>query len=863
MRSWQTRITPSREASAHFSSGSKSGPLDQNRSESQTSYERQGQENNTSSKERENPVSATNLSNMNIVSAPLRANFPSWAVERGVAPNDKMNELDAAKSTSTSSVNAYRPISADDEHRIKLENLRLSAREQFGDWLSNPRHSQSVTSIDEVADSSTDTKISPTKLLSFVEENQQKNTRNAVQHALTKSASVNFDQMSIYPSMPSTTRTSIGAFDAQQSVPNSLYSVYANQDVFRTGFEYHSQLPGSSTLDSSQNSYFNPISPISALLESEFSVFVGDLCPDLCEEDLVNQFINPPLWPPSHPFAIAHAHAQQAKGKFGTPPKIGPAPFLSTKSAAIMTDPSTGLSRGFGFVRFTSEIDCARALVEMQGIIIQPASGKGGRPLRVCPATPKNRSASNPTQTSLNSTANVQEKLMNAIINPGENVSIFDQQQQQLDSMGSCRDIFMPTTPYSPAHHFSSPPPASTIPSRHQSKAFGQDYTQLPGAVTSNPLSSPTSGTGATDVNNTTVFVGGLSSLISEETLKTFFAPFGEIKYVKIPPGKGCGFVQFLNKHDAERAIERMQGFPIGGGRIRLSWGRSQSDKAAAAAAQAAVQAAHIGRLAGLAGLSSNETSQFTAVTLAAGGNNTPSESHNELLKQLTAAAISGAQLTQKSTSPQRMPTDAASSSSGIATSTSFPPFTPIKSSFDPFVTNLTNTSPWQKQNNSERQDRSTLQDEDSSAVDTPSVSSSDLLKSFSSLQLQSGDQAWPNRNARALGEFGELDTSRSPSSTFINPDSGSTRQKSHTLAMTPTSWSNAIEYSSGQSFSPFVSHPPKRVDPPTRSEIKRPSNSSYRDSFDSKFNPFGAEDMHTDPIQDQDESIEAHQLKE
>ncbi|PWN19245.1 RNA-binding domain-containing protein, partial [Microstroma glucosiphilum] len=89
-------------------------------------------------------------------------------------------------------------------------------------------------------------------------------------------------------------------------------------------------------------------------------------------------------------------------------------------------------------------------------------------------------------------------------------------------------------------------------------------------------LPSPSS---ALDPNNTTVFVGGLSSLISEETLKTFFSPFGAIAYVKIPPGKGCGFVSFLRKVDAERAIERMQGFPIGGSRIRLSWGRSQGEK--------------------------------------------------------------------------------------------------------------------------------------------------------------------------------------------------------------------------------------------------------------------------------------------
>ena len=45
---------------------------------------------------------------------------------------------------------------------------------------------------------------------------------------------------------------------------------------------------------------------------------------------------------------------------------------------------------------------------------------------------------------------------------------------------------------------------------------------------------------------------------------------------VKVPVGKHCGFVQFVRKADAERAIEKMQGFPVGGSRIRLSWGRSQ-----------------------------------------------------------------------------------------------------------------------------------------------------------------------------------------------------------------------------------------------------------------------------------------------
>lgn len=34
--------------------------------------------------------------------------------------------------------------------------------------------------------------------------------------------------------------------------------------------------------------------------------------------------------------------------------------------------------------------------------------------------------------------------------------------------------------------------------------------------------------------------------------------------------------MQFVHKADASRAMEHMQGFAIGGSKIRLSWGRSQ-----------------------------------------------------------------------------------------------------------------------------------------------------------------------------------------------------------------------------------------------------------------------------------------------
>lgn len=44
------------------------------------------------------------------------------------------------------------------------------------------------------------------------------------------------------------------------------------------------------------------------------------------------------------------------------------------------------------------------------------------------------------------------------------------------------------------------------------------------------------------------IFVGALDSDVSDEDLREPFSQFGEILSVKIPVGKGCGFVQFANR---------------------------------------------------------------------------------------------------------------------------------------------------------------------------------------------------------------------------------------------------------------------------------------------------------------------------
>jgi RNA recognition motif-containing protein len=207
----------------------------------------------------------------------------------------------------------------------------------------------------------------------------------------------------------------------------------------------------------------------------EYSIFVGDLGPDVNEHVLLGIFQNK---------------------------------YRSCKSAKIMTDPITGMSRGYGFVRFSDAAEQERSLTEMQGVYC------GNRPMRISTATPKNRGGPAPGAMGMHGGGG----------GPGP---------MGMYSMGA-----------PPMSYYGAPQPMNQF----------------------------------TDPNNTTVFVGGLSGYVTEDELRSFFQGFGEITYVKIPPGKGCGFVQFVQRHAAEMAINQMQGYPIGNSRVRLSWGRSQNN---------------------------------------------------------------------------------------------------------------------------------------------------------------------------------------------------------------------------------------------------------------------------------------------
>ncbi|KAF5371184.1 hypothetical protein D9758_004211 [Tetrapyrgos nigripes] len=422
---------------------------------------------------------------------------------------------------------------------------------------------------------------------------------------------------------------------AQVSNPNTGFptTMPNSSKSFTLNWASNVSLPGTTPLPSS-----NPLVPNRANLNDfnnllqqqqgqpqypkEYSIFVGDLAPETSNSDLVAVFRNPVL-----------GLRNDREPKFIRP-------FLSCKSAKIMLDPATGVSRGYGFVRFTDEADQQRALIEMHGLYCL------SRPMRISPATAKFKPLA-PLEQQL-------DQQLNVTLNNPAQAQVFSQLAQAAlplgSSVGQPKSVSAPIAAGNSNGSTSSPSSIATSSSANSNGSLASTATAYSSSASAEELmnqlgygtsgangvdtsnatknassitSSFTADTGSrylineeswkhhaqarailgnligpngeqltsTDPYNTTVFVGGLSPLISEETLRTFFAPFGDIHYVKVPVGKHCGFVQFVRKADAEMAIEKMQGFPIGGSRIRLSWGRSQY-KAAQAAAQAAQAAA-------------------------------------------------------------------------------------------------------------------------------------------------------------------------------------------------------------------------------------------------------------------------------
>ncbi|TVU48242.1 hypothetical protein EJB05_07871 [Eragrostis curvula] len=196
----------------------------------------------------------------------------------------------------------------------------------------------------------------------------------------------------------------------------------------------------------------------------DHSIFVGDLAPDVTDYLLQETFrVNYP----------------------------------SVRGAKVVTDPNTGRSKGYGFVKFADENEKNRAMTEMNGQYCST------RPMRISAAIPKKSTGS------------------------------------QLPYSGA--KAMYPATAYA-----------------------------VPQLQTVQPDS---------DITNTTIFIGNLDSNVTEDELRQICVQFGELIYVKIPVGKGCGFVQYASRASAEEAVQRLHGTMIGQQAVRLSWGRSPASK--------------------------------------------------------------------------------------------------------------------------------------------------------------------------------------------------------------------------------------------------------------------------------------------
>ncbi|NWH41943.1 TTC31 protein, partial [Chloropsis hardwickii] len=66
------------------------------------------------------------------------------------------------------------------------------------------------------------------------------------------------------------------------------------------------------------------------------------------------------------------------------------------------------------------------------------------------------------------------------------------------------------------------------------------------------------------------LWVGNVTSQINEKVLRGAFGRFGEIRSVRLLPGRHCAFINFCGKEEAEEAFRTMQGATVEGSKLLL-----------------------------------------------------------------------------------------------------------------------------------------------------------------------------------------------------------------------------------------------------------------------------------------------------
>ncbi|KAJ7694036.1 hypothetical protein B0H14DRAFT_3530858 [Mycena olivaceomarginata] len=246
-----------------------------------------------------------------------------------------------------------------------------------------------------------------------------------------------------------------------------------------------------------------------------------------------------------------------------------------------MLDPVTGVSRGMGL--FADEADQQRALIQMHGLYCL------SRPMRICPATTKFKaphpdglpaSASTPSSRasrprrslhSLHPSPSPRRPASSrrssnssrpqacppdlgaddVLLRTGVVHARRDQHERERRGSGVlCRE-------YGDGAQQQQQPQQQQVPGQRQGDELRN--TAQARAILGNLIGPNGEQLTSTDPYNTTVFVGGLSPLVGEETLWTFFVPFGEIHYVKVPVGKHYNAAQSVAQTAQAAALAQAQ----------------------------------------------------------------------------------------------------------------------------------------------------------------------------------------------------------------------------------------------------------------------------------------------------------------
>ncbi|XP_030460566.2 polyadenylate-binding protein RBP47-like [Syzygium oleosum] len=264
--------------------------------------------------------------------------------------------------------------------------------------------------------------------------------------------------------------------------------------------------------------------------------------------------------------------------------------FASTGEIAsikVIRNKQTGLSEGYGFVEFFSHGTAEKVLQNYSGIAM-PNTEQPFRLNWATFSTGDKRSENAPDlsifvgdlaadvtdsllhETFANKYPSVKAAKVVFDVNTGRSKGYgfvrFGDESERSQAMSEMNGVYC-----------SSRPMRIGAATPRKSSGYQSQYSSQ-GGYSSNGASSQSFQSDG-DSANTTIFVGGLDPSVNDEDLRQQFSQYGEIVSVKIPSGKGCGFVQFANRSNAEEALQKLNGTVIGKQTVRLSWGRNPANK--------------------------------------------------------------------------------------------------------------------------------------------------------------------------------------------------------------------------------------------------------------------------------------------